>query len=69
MTRAAEQALLAKLRAGKTVTVADHIPTIDDADELEAFRAGLIGNGRMTPDLQTAIYRQQIKIGRASTHG
>lgn len=64
MTRAAEQAILAKLRANQPITAEDHIPTIDDADELEAFRTGLIANGRMTPDLQTAIYRQQIKIGR-----
>lgn len=65
MTRAAESALLAKLRRGEPVTVLDHIPTIDCAEELEAFRLALIGNGRMTPDAQTAIYRRQMQIERA----
>lgn len=59
----AEQAILAKIRAGQPVTVLDHIPTITTAEELEAFRAGLIANNRMTPEAQTAIYRHQIKIG------
>lgn len=63
MTSAAEQELLAKIRRGENVTVIDHIPTIETADELEAFRKGLIENKRMTPDVLTAIYRHQNRIG------
>ncbi len=65
VTRAAEQALLAKWRRGEIITPEDHVTTIDNADELEAFRRALIGNGRMTPDAQTAIYRRQMQIERA----
>ena len=68
VTRAAEQALLAKWRRGEIITPEDHVTTIDNADELEAFRKQALKAERMTPELQTAIYRRQIKIG-ASTHG
>lgn len=69
VTRAAEQALLAKWRRGEIITPEDHVTTIDNADELEAFRSALIKNGRMTEDAQIAIYRRQKQIGQASTHG
>lgn len=69
MTAAAERAIIDKMRAGQPITVLDHIPTIDDAEELEAFRSALIKNGRMTEDAQIAIYRRQKQIGQASTHG
>lgn len=68
MTRAADAELMAKVRRGEIITPEDHIGTIDDADELESFRRKLIEAGRMTADIQTAIYRRQIKIG-ASAHG
>ena len=38
MTREAEARIMAKLRAGETVTREDHVATIDDLAELEAFR-------------------------------
>lgn len=65
MTRAAEQALLAKWRRGEIITPEDHVTTIDNADELEAFRKQAIKAERMTPELQTAIYRRQMQIERA----
>lgn len=63
MTRAADRALIEKWRRGEIITPEDHVTTIDDTDELEAFRKQAIANGRLTPELQTAIYRRQIKIG------
>lgn len=62
----AEAALLAKLRRGEAITPLDHIPTIDGLEELEAFRKALIDNKRMTPDIQTAIYRHQNRLGTAT---
>jgi hypothetical protein len=63
MTRAAESRLMEKTRRGEIVTPADHVTTIDDVEELEAFRKALIANGRMTEDAQIAIYRRQKQIG------
>lgn len=68
MTRAAEQSLMAKWRKGGIITPEDHITTIDDPDELAAFKAKLIEVGRMTQDTLVAIYRREKQIGR-STHG
>lgn len=63
MTREAEARIYEKVRRGEIITPEDHLTTIDTVEELEAFRAGLIANNRMTPEAQTAIYRHQIKIG------
>lgn len=60
---AAEQALMEKWRRGEPITALDHIPTIETAEELAGFRAGLIRANRMTDELLTAIYRHEIKIG------
>lgn len=68
MTAAAEARIMAKLRAGETVTREDHVATIDDLAELDAFKAGVTQAGRMTESLLTAIYRRQMQIG-AATHG
>lgn len=68
MTRAAESRLMEKTRRGEIITPEDHVTTIDNADELEAFRKQALKAERMTPELQTAIYRRQIKLG-AATHG
>ena len=68
MTREAEARIMAKLRAGQTVTREDHVATIDDLAELDAFKAGVTEAGRMTESLLTAIYRRQVQIG-AATHG
>ena len=65
MTAAAEARLLAKLRAGETVTREDHVATIDDLAELDAFKAGVTEAGRMTETLLTAIYRRQVQIAQA----
>ena len=59
---------MAKLRAGISPTREDHVATIDDLAELEAFRQGVAEAGRMTEALLTAIYRRQVQIG-AATHG
>ena len=59
---------MAKLRAGETVTREDHVATIDDLAELDAFKAGVTEAGHMTESLLTAIYRRQVQIG-AATHG
>ena len=40
MTREAEARIMTKLRAGETVTREDHVATIDDLAELDAFKAG-----------------------------
>ena len=68
MTVAAERALMAKWRKGEIITPEDHITTIDDLDELAAFKAKLTEVGRMTQDTLVAIYRREKQIGR-STHG
>lgn len=68
MTAAAEARIMAKIRAGQTVTREDHVATIDDLAELDAFKAGVTQAGRMTESLLTAIYRRQMQIG-AATHG
>ena len=60
MTREAEARIMAKLRAGQTVTREDHVATIDDLAELDAFKAGVTEAGRMTETLLTAIYRRQV---------
>jgi hypothetical protein len=62
MTGAAEARIMAKIRAGQTVTREDHVATIDDLAELEAFRAGVTEAGRMTADLLTAILRRQVQL-------
>lgn len=62
MTAAAEARIMAKLRAGETVTREDHVATIDDLAELEAFRQGVAEAGRMTADLMTAIARRQVQL-------
>ena len=62
MTREAEARIMAKLRAGETVTREDHVATIDDLAELEAFRQGVAEAGRMTADLMTAIARRQVQL-------
>ena len=62
MTREAEARIMAKLRAGETVTREDHVATIDDLAELEAFRRGVAEAGRMTADLTTAILRRQVQL-------
>lgn len=64
MTRAAEQALLAKSRSGHPVTAGDHIATLDSAEEVDAFRAGLAGCGRLTEDLIQACARRKVQIAR-----
>ena len=68
MTREAEARIMTKLRAGETITREDHVATIDDLAELDAFRRGVAEAGRMTEALLTAIYRRQVQIG-AATHG
>lgn len=68
MTVAAERALMAKWRKGEIITPEDHITTIDDLDEIAAFKAKLTEVGRMTQDTLVAIYRREKQIGR-STHG
>ena len=62
MTREAEARIMAKLRAGQTVTREDHVATIDDLAELDAFKAGVAEAGRMTADLMTAIARRQVQL-------
>lgn len=62
MTREAEARIMAKIRAGQTVTREDHVATIDDLAELEAFRQGVAEAGRMTGDLMTAIIRRQVQL-------
>ena len=62
MTREAEARIMAKLRAVETVTREDHVATIDDLAELEAFRRGVAEAGRMTADLTTAILRRQVQL-------
>ena len=62
MTAAAEARIMAKLRAGETVTREDHVATIDDLAELDAFRRGVAEAGRMTADLMTAILRRQVQL-------
>jgi hypothetical protein len=62
MTRDAEARIMAKIRAGQTVTREDHVATIDDLAELEAFRQGVAEAGRMTADLMTAIARRQVQL-------
>ena len=62
MTAAAEARLMAKIRAGETVTREDHVATIDSLAELDAFKRGVAEAGRMTDELLTAIYRRQMQI-------
>lgn len=62
MTAEAEARIMAKIRAGETVTREDHVATIDDLAELEAFRRGVTEAGRMTADLLTAIIRRQVQL-------
>ncbi len=62
MTAAAEARLMAKIRAGETVTREDHVATIDSLAELDAFKRGVAEAGRMTESLLTAIYRRQAQI-------
>ena len=62
MTAEAEARIMAKIRAGETVTREDHVATIDDLVELEAFRQGVAEAGRMTADLMTAIARRQVQL-------
>lgn len=64
MTRAAEQTLLAKHRAGHPITADDHIATLDSAEEVDAFRAGLAGCGRLTEELIQACARRKVQIAR-----
>lgn len=64
VTRAAEQALLAKSRSGQPITAADHIATLDSAEEVDAFRAGLSESKRLTEDLIQAIARRKVQIAR-----
>ena len=59
---AAEARLMAKIRAGETVTREDHVATIDSLAELDAFKRGVAEAGRMTESLLTAIYRRQAQI-------
>lgn len=67
MTAAAEARIMAKIRAGETVTREDHVATIDDLAELDAFRRGVTEAGRMTGDLTTAIIRRQVQLQTALT--
>jgi len=64
MTREAEQVLLRKARAGLPITPADHITTLDSAEEVDAFRAGLAECGRLTEDLIQACARRKVQIAR-----
>ncbi len=64
MTREAEQVLLRKARAGLPITPADHITTLDCAEEIDAFRKGLSDNGRLTEELIQACARRKIQIAR-----
>lgn len=64
MTREAEQVLLRKARAGLPITPADHITTLDCAEEIDAFRNGLADSGRLTEDLIQACARRKIQIAR-----
>lgn len=64
MTRAAEQLIIKKIRSGQPVGAEDHIGTIDDIGELEAFRAGIASAGRLTHDVMQAIERRKNAISR-----
>ena len=64
MTSEAEQALLRKARSGLPITPADHITTLDCAEEIDAFRKGLSDNGRLTEELIQACARRKIQIAR-----
>ena len=64
MTREAEQVLLRKARAGLPITPADHITTLDCAEEIDAFRNGLAENGRLTDELIQACARRKIQIAQ-----
>lgn len=64
MTRAAEQALLAKSRSGQPITAEDHIATLDHIEEVDAFRAGLAECGRLTENLIQACARRKVQIAR-----
>ena len=64
MTREAEQVLLRKARAGLPITPADHITTLDCAEEIDAFRKGLSANGRLNEDLIQAIAPRKVPIAR-----
>lgn len=59
-----EDAIKAKMRRGEQITPFDHVLTIRHPQELAAFRAGLVENGRITPEIQAAIYQRQKELGR-----
>jgi len=69
MSRSAEAAILAKIRAGRPIYPIDHVPTIDDLDELQAFMEGLKASGRMTDETREACLRRQQQLMRAADHG
>lgn len=58
MTRRANAQLLTAIRRGLPVTVRDHVPTIDSADEMHAFMDGLKACGRMTDETREACLRR-----------
>lgn len=58
----AEEALLAKIRRGEPVYPIDHVPTITDLDELQAFMDGLKANGRMDDATREACLRRQRQL-------
>lgn len=62
MTAAAEKVILAKIRRGENVTTADHVPTIDSHNELNAFEDGLRMNGRLSDEIQVAIKRRRNQL-------
>lgn len=59
-----EQAIKEKWRRGEQITPFDHVLTIRHPQELDAFRACLVENGRITPEIQAAIYQRQKELGR-----
>lgn len=59
----AERTLMDKWRRGERITALDHIPTIETMDELTGFREQLKRAGRMTPEIVTALLRQETRIG------
>lgn len=69
MTAAAERTLMEKWRRGEAKFPLDHVPTIDDPDELQAFMDGLKANGRMTDETREACLRRQRQLIGRSTHG
>lgn len=62
MTVAAERTLMEKWRRGQPIYPVDHVPTIDDLDELQAFMDGLKANGRMNDETREACLRRQRQL-------